>query len=127
MKLTPVLLVESIENSLTFWTERMGWQRTVEVPEGDHLGFVIVVREGAELMLQTFDSVSKDEPKFAGTPKACRASLFVEVTDWSDTLKRLQVTRSRCRNVKLSTGCARLGCSNQTVTWSFLPPGNKKA
>ena len=90
MKLTPVLLVESIENSLTFWTERMGWQRTVEVPEGDHLGFVIVVREGAELMLQTFDSVSKDEPKFAGTPKACRASLFVEVTDWSDTLKRLQ-------------------------------------
>jgi len=30
MKLTPVLLVESIEKSLTFWTERMAWQRTVE-------------------------------------------------------------------------------------------------
>ena len=41
-------------------------------------------------MLQTLNSISKDEPKFAGTPKACRASLFVEVTDWSDTLKRLQ-------------------------------------
>ena len=47
MKITPVLIVDEIEKSLPFWIERMGFTKTVEVPEGDGLGFVIVVRDGA--------------------------------------------------------------------------------
>ena len=44
MKITAVLIVEEIEKSLTFWVARMGFQKTVDVPEGDRLGFVILVR-----------------------------------------------------------------------------------
>ena len=91
MKLTPVLIVETIEKSLPFWIDRMGFQKTVEVPEGDALGFVILAREGAELMMQTVASVLKDEPKFAPAsmegPNRC--PIFIEVDDFNDVRRRL--------------------------------------
>ena len=90
MKITPVLIVDDIESSLPFWVERMGFEKTVEVPHGDRLGFVILVREGAELMLQTKESVHKDEPKFAAGKESRIASLFVEVNDFEDVLRRLR-------------------------------------
>jgi uncharacterized glyoxalase superfamily protein PhnB len=89
MKITPVLIVDDIESSLPFWVERMGFEKTVEVPEGERLGFVILMREGAELMLQTTESVLKDEPKFAEGAASRVTSLFIEVNDFEDVLRRL--------------------------------------
>jgi hypothetical protein len=90
MKLTPGLLMESVMDGLQFWVERMGWSKTVEVPEGDGLAFVILENSGAELMLQTFTSAAKDAPQFIAGPERHRTSVFVEVEDWDDTLKRLE-------------------------------------
>jgi len=89
MKITAVLLVEAIEKSLPFWVDRMGFAKTAEVPEGDRLGFVILVRDGAELMLQSIESVRKDTPQFVPASKASDVGLFIEVDDFTDTLKRL--------------------------------------
>jgi catechol 2,3-dioxygenase-like lactoylglutathione lyase family enzyme len=89
MKITAVLLVEEIEKSLPFWVERMGFEKTVEVPEGDRLGFVILARDGAELMLQTIESVRKDAPQFVPKPGTSVAALFIEVDDFADTVRRL--------------------------------------
>lgn len=41
-KLTPVLFVERIEPVIAFWTQHLGFIKTVEVPEGDRLAFVIL-------------------------------------------------------------------------------------
>ena len=38
MKITPVLIVEEVESSLAFWVDRMGFEKTVEVPDGDGVG-----------------------------------------------------------------------------------------
>lgn len=89
MKMTPVLLVHSIEKSLPFWSDRLGWQKIVEVPEGDTLGFVILMRENVELMLQTYESVRNDAPEMLVDGATDRTSLFIEVNDWSDILDRL--------------------------------------
>ncbi len=90
MKITPVLIVEEIEKSLVFWVERMGFTRTVDVPEGDRLGFVILARDGAELMMQTLTSVRKDEPKFAPEGINTKGSaLFIEVEDFAEVRQRL--------------------------------------
>lgn len=89
MKITPVLVVETIEPCLPFWIERMGFENVAEVPEGDRLGFVMLVLNGAELMLQTVESVRKDAPQFATAP-AGPTSLFIEVDNFSDTLNRLE-------------------------------------
>jgi hypothetical protein len=90
MKITPVLMVEEIEKSLPFWLDRMGFAKTVDVPEGDRLGFVILVRDGAELMLQTVESVRKDSPQFAPRSSSYNAGLFIEVEHFDDVLKRLE-------------------------------------
>ena len=92
MKITAVLIVEEIEKCLTFWVERMGFVKTVEVPDGEGLGFVILASGAAELMLQTVESVRKDAPQFLATEPASGAKstgLFIEVDDFADILNRL--------------------------------------
>jgi len=89
MKLTPVLIVEEIEKSLPFWVGRMGFEKTVDVPDGDRLGFAILTREGAEVMFQTVESVRKDVPKFAPEGVPSVTSLFIEVEDFEDVRRRL--------------------------------------
>jgi uncharacterized glyoxalase superfamily protein PhnB len=79
-KLSPVLVVEAIEPCLPFWTERLGFAKTVEVPEGDRLGFVILTKVGVEVMYQSRDSVRKDIPPLADSP-AGGTNLYLEVTD----------------------------------------------
>ena len=90
MKITPVLMVEEIEKSLPFWIGRMGFTKTVDVPEGDRLGFAILVRDGAELMLQTIESIRKDSPQFVPQGRSYSVGLFIEVEDFPDVLKRLE-------------------------------------
>ena len=80
-KLTPVLIVDAIEPSLPFWTERLGFTRTVEVPEGDRLGFVILVKDGVEVMYQTWASIEHDVPGVAARERGHSTALFVEVSD----------------------------------------------
>ena len=87
MKITAVLIVEKVETSLEFWVGRMGFQKTVEVPGYDGLSFAILVKDGAELMVQSLASAQKDEPKFA---KIGPAALFVEVEDLGDVKQRLE-------------------------------------
>jgi uncharacterized glyoxalase superfamily protein PhnB len=89
MKITPVLIVSDIEKSIPFWVDRLGFEKIVEVPEGDKLGFVILTRGGAELMLQTKASVEKDTPQFSPASNSNQAALFIEVDDFEDILKRL--------------------------------------
>jgi len=91
MKITAVLIVEEIEKSLPFWVDRMGFAKTVDVPEGDNLGFVILSRDGAELMMQTLASIRKDEPKFAPDGICTKGTvLFIEVDDFAGVRKRLE-------------------------------------
>ena len=78
-KLTPLLYVEEIEPCLSFW-EKVGFQKTVEVPHGDRLGFAILQSGTIELMYQTRASVADDIPPLADSPM--RGSfLFIEVPD----------------------------------------------
>ena len=90
MKLTPVLIVEAVERSVPFCVDRMGFTKTVEVPDEDKIGFAILQRQGAELMLQSIASVRKDVAAFApdgdGT-KGC--GIFIEVEDFEDVRQRL--------------------------------------
>lgn len=79
-KLTPVLYVDAIEPSLPFWVDRLGFEITVEVPEGDRLGFIILKKDNVEVMYQTEESVGKDVPALADSPKG-GSFLFIEVDD----------------------------------------------
>ena len=80
-KLTPVLVVDEIEPCLPFWIERLGFQKTVEIPEGSKLGFVILQKDGVEVMYQSRESVEKDIPSMVPERGGHPIGLFVEVSD----------------------------------------------
>jgi uncharacterized glyoxalase superfamily protein PhnB len=56
--LAPILLVESIEPSLPFWVEQLGFSLTV--PDAAPLAFAIVARDCVEVMLQSRASAGED-------------------------------------------------------------------
>ena len=79
-KLTPVLLVDEIEPCVPFWVDRLGFRKSVEVPDGDRLGFVILEKDGIEVMYQTRASVTNDIGPLANLQPG-QAFLFLEVSD----------------------------------------------
>lgn len=87
---TPVLFVEAIEPSLDFWRDRLGFAVTVEVPHGDHLGFVILVKDSVEVMLQSVGSLQADAADYAQRFDGDKTWLFVEVEDLATVIHALQ-------------------------------------
>jgi len=59
-KLTPILIVTSIEESLLLWRDRLGYTVETEVPHEGQLGFAILQQGSSEVMLQTRASVTAD-------------------------------------------------------------------
>ena len=78
-KLTPVLYVDVIEPCLDLWL-KLGFKKTVEMPEGPVLGFVGLARGKIEIMYQTMASVAKDIPAFSSRSPG-QTNLFIEVED----------------------------------------------
>jgi len=79
-KLTPVLTVESIEPALPFWEDRLGFQRTMEVPGERGLAFAGFQKDGVEIMYQTLASVVEDLPALADLPLGGNL-MFIEIDD----------------------------------------------
>ncbi len=80
-RITPILFVEEIEPCAKFWTERLGFQKTAEVPEGNKLGFVILQKGNVEIMYQSFASVEKDMPAISSVVRKGPTFLYVEADD----------------------------------------------
>jgi uncharacterized glyoxalase superfamily protein PhnB len=80
-KLTALLLVEEVEPCARFWTERLGFEKTAEVPDGDKLAFVILQQGATEVMYQTYASVERDHPHPDLLARRGPTFLYVEVDD----------------------------------------------
>jgi len=88
-KMSPILLVEAIEPCLPFWVERLGFQKTAEVQDGDKLGFVILEKDGVEIMYQTRHSMERDVPALANGPVKASAILYIEVEKLDPVIDKL--------------------------------------
>lgn len=89
-KLTPVLYANEIEPSVTFWVDRLGFNKTVEVPEGDKLGFVVLQKGNIELMYQSFAAALKDVPSLAEFYQKGPSFLFVEVENLEEVISSVK-------------------------------------
>ena len=90
MKVTSVLYMAELEPSIEFWTKRIGFEVTVSVPDGSKVGFVILQKGDAEVMLQSHSSAQNDVPGLADFCRQAKTALFVEVEDFNDILKRVE-------------------------------------
>lgn len=80
-KIVPIIAVDAIEPCLSFWTDRLGFALVVEVPHEDRLGFVILVKDGFEVMYQTRASIDADVPEMAATTQGHGIVLYLDVDD----------------------------------------------
>ena len=87
-RLSPVLMVDAIEPVLGFWVDKLGFTKAAEVPHEGHLGFVILERDGIQIMYQTKASVAADVPPIAGAPQR-GTFLFIEVDSLDVIVKSL--------------------------------------
>ena len=78
---TPILHVKTVEPSVRFWTERFGFKTTIEVPEGDHVGFAAIESGPIELMYQTHEGMKDASAPVAKAADQGPSFIFMEVPD----------------------------------------------
>ena len=75
-KITPIFVVEAIEPCVPFWKDR--------------LGFVMLAKDGVEVMYQTTSGIAADVPAVAASGAGTRSLVFIEVADVADVARRLE-------------------------------------
>jgi uncharacterized glyoxalase superfamily protein PhnB len=82
MKLTPVLVVDSVEPCVRFWVDRFGFKAANEVPGPDgKLVFASAEKDGIEVMYQTRASVIAERSDAAAELIGHSTALFITVQD----------------------------------------------
>lgn len=92
-KTVPILCVENIEQSLPFWTDILGYKKTVEVPHQGKIGFTILVKNESEIMLQTHASVTDDLPEVAKRIRPGSIFLYSDVDSIEETIAALKTVK----------------------------------
>jgi uncharacterized glyoxalase superfamily protein PhnB len=85
-RITAVLLAEDVRSCAQFWVERLGFEKTIEVPEGDGLAFISLNKGKSEVMYQSYSSVERDAPETIRQTRRGPTFLYVEV-DKLDAVK----------------------------------------
>ncbi len=78
-KLTPNLLVASVERSLAFYVGTLGFERGMTVPEASPFAFASVTSGAIEMFFNDAAGAVKEYPAFAGKPIGATGTLFIEV------------------------------------------------
>ena len=90
-KLTPNLIVSSVERSLAFYTEVLGFARGVTVPDESPLVFAAVTSGPVEIFLNDESTVAKESPQFAGLSIGGGGNtMFIEVEEIDPLHERLK-------------------------------------
>ena len=93
LRCAPIQIVDAIEPNLEFWENRLGYKRTAEVPPGARqLDFVILEKDGLEVMLQTRKSIEADMSgsKSAEHYKGNQTILYIEVDSLDEAARALK-------------------------------------
>lgn len=89
IKMSPVFVVDEIEPCLPFWTERLGFTKTLEIPDGERIGFAILAREGVEIMYQSRSSLRRDMPDLPDDVTHASTVIHIEVSDFATVIDAL--------------------------------------
>jgi uncharacterized glyoxalase superfamily protein PhnB len=89
-QLTPVLIVDAVEPCIKFWTDRLGFDVTNQVPDSEgKLIFASVQKGPIEIMYQTRASVISEQPASARDLTGHSVALFITVDDLDTVEKSL--------------------------------------
>jgi len=79
-----------VEPCVKFWVERMGFEKTAEVPEGNKLGFAMLQKGNVELMYQSYASADKDVVAISQVVRKGPSFVYVEVENLDQTIAAIK-------------------------------------
>ena len=80
-KLTPNLIVESVERSLAFYEHVLGFARGFTVPDASPFVFGSVVSGAIEIFFNEKTAAVTEYPSFGGRPIGLTGTMFIEMKD----------------------------------------------
>ena len=80
-RLTPNLIVSSVERSLVFYCDVLGFQRTATVPDRSPYVFAAVHSGGVEIFLNAPGPAEEEYPALRGRALGGTLTLFIEVSE----------------------------------------------
>jgi uncharacterized glyoxalase superfamily protein PhnB len=89
-KLTPNMMVEDVQATLTFYRDVLGFEVLTTLPDTAPFDFAIVRRDGVELMFQSRLSLSENVPALAGSPIGASQTFYIEVSGLQDLYERVR-------------------------------------
>ena len=89
-KLTPNLLVANVERSLAFYTDTLGFERGLTVPEQSPFVFASVTSGSIEIFFNDAATAVKEYPAFLGKPLGASGTMFIELEGVDVLHDRLQ-------------------------------------
>ena len=78
-KITPNLIVSSVDRSLSFYTDVLGFARGITVPEQSPFVFASVTSGPIEIFFNDRSTVTKESPQMAGLAFGGGNTMFIEV------------------------------------------------
>jgi lactoylglutathione lyase len=79
IRLTPNLLVASIDRSLAFYADLLGFDRGVTVPDHSPFVFASVTSGSVEIFFNDAAAAVKEYPQFAGRTIGATGTMYIEV------------------------------------------------
>jgi uncharacterized glyoxalase superfamily protein PhnB len=91
LKATPTLIMEKVESSVQFWTERLGFTKAMEVPgEDGGLAFAMMVSGDVEVHFQSRAATVKDMSYLAAAQIPSASYLYIDVKDVDALYEKLK-------------------------------------
>jgi len=90
LRITPLLYVDEIEKSLPFWTDGLGFEKTMDVDDGSKLLFALLKNGEQELMLNARTLIQQESPAVAEFTKP-NAPVYVDLKNL-DPVRQLAKT-----------------------------------
>ena len=78
-KLTPNLVVASVERSLAFYVDTLGFTRGLTVPDAAPFAFGSVTSGAVEIFFNDAAAATKEYPAFANRPIGATGTMFIEM------------------------------------------------
>jgi len=81
-KATPILFVENVQNSVDFFTQKLGFTKTIEVPYAHGLQFAAVTSGDVEIMFQAGDAPDETFSQAELTARVGTGMIYFAVDDF---------------------------------------------
>lgn len=101
--LTPNIGVKSVDETVKFYTEILGFKEVMSVPSQGKLVWAMVSSEKVNLMFQDQESLEEEYPELQGRGLASVQSFYIKVTDKKTLYEKVRLTEYLAKDINITT------------------------